>query len=174
MARVLLLNSNGALHGIIDLRRAFSLIERQAAVVVAEAAEPVRLVAGVVPCPSVLYLRRYAPVARPSPRALRKEILLRDNYTCAYCGQPAHTVDHVRPRHLCRREQREANVWENMVAACWDCQQRKGGQTLREAGMAFRAGFTPQVGRASLIHALRTAPPEWANYLPTGHAQTPD
>jgi len=27
-------------------------------------------------------------------RALRKQILIRDGYTCTYCGQPADTVDH--------------------------------------------------------------------------------
>lgn len=93
-----------------------------------------------------------------------RAVLARDRHTCAYCGQPGRTVDHVHPLWRCRREEREANTWENLVTACEPCQRRKGGRTLKEAGMSFRSGFSPHAPRGSGV-VLRDAPREWAPFL---------
>jgi 5-methylcytosine-specific restriction endonuclease McrA len=59
-----------------------------------------------------------------------KGVLLRDRHTCAYCGRSATTIDHVVPR--C---QQGRSTWTNSVAACRDCNERKGGRTPAQAGM---------------------------------------
>jgi 5-methylcytosine-specific restriction endonuclease McrA len=46
----------------------------------------------------------------------------------------ATTVDHVTPRSRGGR-----NSWLNTVAACGDCDQRKGDRTPTEAGMVLLA-----------------------------------
>jgi hypothetical protein len=71
-------------------------------------------------------------------------ILRRDNYTCAYCGRTAKTIDHVKPR--C---QGGLSTWENTVAACLDCNARKGGRTPAQAGMKLQwQPFVPTVKQA--------------------------
>jgi len=47
----------------------------------------------------------------------RRSIILKlhDN-ACYYCGDPADTVDHIKPRHLGGTDHRD-----NLVAACADC-----------------------------------------------------
>jgi 5-methylcytosine-specific restriction endonuclease McrA len=69
--------------------------------------------------------------------------MLRDTYTCQYCGDaPGHnhlTVDHVIPRSRGGRHD-----WENLVTACMRCNQRKGSQTPEEAQMELiRKPFEP-------------------------------
>lgn len=74
----------------------------------------------------------------------KKGVLRRDNYTCAYCGRSANTVDHVLPRKLGGE-----STWENSVAACFDCNQKKGHKTLKQAKMALQwTPFTPTFKQA--------------------------
>lgn len=42
---------------------------------------------------------------------------------CAYCGDLAHTLDHVRPRARGGRTE----TW-NLIAACQTCNRRKGSE----------------------------------------------
>lgn len=86
--------------------------------------------------------------ALPEARLLQlggyRGVLRRDRHTCAYCGHRATTVDHVRPR--C---QGGPTTWNNLVAACFPCNQRKGGRTPEQAGMPLR--FSPRSPRALLM-----------------------
>ncbi len=63
----------------------------------------------------------------------KKNICIRDNYTCGYCGiydKNRMTVDHVTPKALGGK-----NTFENCVASCKKCNNRKGDKTCKEAGM---------------------------------------
>lgn len=79
-------------------------------------------------------------VRRLHDRASSKQILERDGRTCCYCGKKATTADHLKPRERCRRDgdPYEGTTWGNLVAACWDCNQRKKNRTPEEAGMTPR------------------------------------
>ena len=66
-------------------------------------------------------------------RYSKKNILERDNYTCAYCSKHADTVDHILPRCL-----GGISSFENVVAACFKCNSKKGGRTPEQAGMKLR------------------------------------
>lgn len=167
---VLLLNVTGMPLDVISERRAWSLLARGRAVLVREAeAAPARSISGVAwPRPSVVYLTRHVPIPRHPPRWTRRDVLARDGHRCAYCGAPAHTVDHIYPQHLCRAEGRNPDTWENTVAACENCQRHKGGQPLLASGLRFRAGFTPRIPRRTQPTFLRVlhARPEWRTYVP--------
>lgn len=66
----------------------------------------------------------------------RKGILLRDGNTCQYChaktAPKSLTLDHVIPRARAGE-----SSWENLVACCFACNNRKGSGTPQEAGMAL-------------------------------------
>lgn len=83
--------------------------------------------------PKVVVLKKYINVSH-TPKFSRKNVYLRDDYTCQYCGQRFKaddlTFDHVIPR--CKGGQ---TTWENIVTACKHCNGRKGGKTLSEAHM---------------------------------------
>ena len=64
----------------------------------------------------------------------RKNIFLRDNNTCQYCGKKFSTqeltIDHVIPK--C---QGGTNRWDNLVCCCVKCNRSKGGRTPEQANM---------------------------------------
>lgn len=94
----------------------------------------IRSVSLCLPIPSVIRLlsktvRRFLPPVRYS----RRNILIRDKFTCQYCGSShAMTIDHVLP--LSRGGK---STWENVVAACKQCNGKKGNRLPREAGMTL-------------------------------------
>ena len=59
-------------------------------------------------------------------RKLRRWVLERDGYRCRYCGRRATTVDHVLPRSAFQKQGMNADFEENLVAACKDCNFKKG------------------------------------------------
>lgn len=62
----------------------------------------------------------------------KRAIMVRDRWTCRYCGAPAEHIDHVVPR--C---QGGADSLDNLVAACAACNLHKGGKTPEQAGMVL-------------------------------------
>ena len=130
MSRVLVLDSARKPIQVCGLRRAVSLLFRGKAQMVEHNGE---MLAKHFPMPLVIKLRRYVDVRRERPLApSRKNILARDRHTCQYCGarNGKLTLDHVLPR-----SRGGASSWENLVAACQDCNTRKGSLTPAEAGM---------------------------------------
>jgi 5-methylcytosine-specific restriction endonuclease McrA len=59
-------------------------------------------------------------------RSKRFRVLLRDGFTCRYCGRGAPSVvleiDHVIPRRMGGRD-----VEQNLVTSCFDCNRGKAG-----------------------------------------------
>lgn len=68
------------------------------------------------------------------PPVNRREVLRRDRHSCQYCGNSKHlTLDHVIPR-----SRGGQHTWNNVVAACEQCNSKKGDRTPQEAGMHLR------------------------------------
>lgn len=86
----------------------------------------------VFPHPSVIRIPRYFKVPYRRVELNRKNIIRRDNNKCQYCGTKSHslTIDHVIPKSRGGNDS-----WENLVAACTKCNNRKGNQTPEEARM---------------------------------------
>lgn len=91
---------------------------------------------GPFPLPLALELTKYIfPkwMYSKTPKFSRKNVLKRDNYTCAYCEGHADTFDHIVPV-----SQGGKSDWLNGVAACFGCNQKKRNRTPKEAGMKLR------------------------------------
>ncbi|MAF31105.1 MAG: HNH endonuclease [Magnetococcales bacterium] len=125
-----------------------------------------------VPC--VIVLKRF--VSPPThPPFTRRNLLLRDMFTCQYCGEAGLnqgqklganlTLDHVYPK-----SKGGPKSWQNMVAACASCNTKKADRTPKEAGMMLN--FTPyqptmrELWKNSLKLLLgRQIPDAWKTYL---------
>lgn len=57
-------------------------------------------------------------------------VLVRDKFACAYCLESAKTVDHVQPQ-----SRGGLSTWDNLVACCFPCNNRKDNRTPEEANM---------------------------------------
>jgi 5-methylcytosine-specific restriction endonuclease McrA len=70
-------------------------------------------------------------MGRKAPPALRRAVFRRDSHTCRYCGfHPATTIDHIIPFSKGGK-----TYYENLAAACKDCQKRKDNLLLDEIDM---------------------------------------
>ena len=160
---VLVLNLNYVPINVSTARRAIILLGKGKAELLENHLGEVRTVSTVVAVPSIIRLAYL--VKRPfAPRKLsKKEIFLRDQYTCQYCGAKSQqlTLDHVVPRR-----QKGAHTWENVVAACSKCNLRKAGFTPEEAKMKlFREPRAPQPNPYRMLQN-RVILDEWRPYLP--------
>ena len=106
----------------------------------------------------------YRRMPRQNRAVSRKSIMLRDRYRCQYCQRPFETkqltLDHVVPR-----SRGGGSTWENLVACCHACNNRKADRTPAEAGMTL-SRRPSQIG----IHARHrlmagAAEPAWDKYL---------
>lgn len=144
---VLVLNASYEAIRICPARRALTLVHKGAAVVQEVSSYVIRTPQVTVPVPSVIRLVRYRKVPRQKRVASRKNIFLRDGYTCQYCvkklSPPELTIDHVVPK-----SKGGGNEWENAVACCKPCNSKKGDRTPQEAGMALY-----KVPRSIGVHA---------------------
>lgn len=70
----------------------------------------------------------------PQWQAIRKAVLERDGYVCAYCGREATTADHVIPK-----ASGGMDTMDNLVAACLECNGRKRDQLVSRV-----SGFNPR------------------------------
>ena len=74
----------------------------------------------------------------PTPTLTNAALFARDQHLCLYCGREFHrqhlTRDHVMPLSQGGRDH-----WENVVAACFHCNSRKGGRTPQQASMPLLA-----------------------------------
>lgn len=68
------------------------------------------------------------------PKRGNRMLFLRDNSTCAYCGNVFHAHELER-EHVIPRSANGKDVWENVVTACSDCNGRKRNRTPEQAGM---------------------------------------
>lgn len=82
------------------------------------------------PAPSVIRLKEYKKVVYRRVPFTRRNVYLRDNYTCVYTGKkllnPKHrSIDHVIPKSKGGKD-----TWENVVTAHVNLNERKGDYIL--------------------------------------------
>jgi 5-methylcytosine-specific restriction endonuclease McrA len=162
---VLLLNSNYEPLNVCDVRRAFRLLFGEKAEIIEYDHTEIRTPREVLRAPSVIRLQYLIKRPRPRVKLSRREVFIRDRYTCQYCGRQTHdlTLDHVVPRH-----RGGAHSWENLVAACKTCNHKKGGKLLEEARMRLlKTAFEPRCDVYSLFTPYLSDPRNeaWRNYL---------
>ena len=90
-----------------------------------------------VQVPKIIVLKKYIKLPDRMYRPNRRNIFLRDNYSCAYCEKQLEqhelSVDHILPKSRGGKE-----TWENLVTACKVCNCLKGDRTPEEANMPIR------------------------------------
>jgi 5-methylcytosine-specific restriction endonuclease McrA len=137
MDQCVLLNADYTFLNMVDWKRAMRLIAKDKVQVLRQSERIIRTAEGMVlKVPLVmkliklirkLYLNR-VPFSK-------KNVLVRDGFKCAYCGNNSHklTIDHIIPK-----SRNGKTSFENCVASCKPCNNTKGGRTPSEAGMYLR------------------------------------
>jgi len=163
---VLVLNATYEPVNVCAARRAIILILNGAALAEEESTGVVRSATLAIRVPSVIRLLEYRRIPYQARALSRKNILIRDRHTCQFCGRllaaAELTLDHVVPR-----SQEGKSTWENLVACCHPCNNRKGNRTPEEAGMKLTRQPRPFSLHTSrhLMRLLGKSDEQWRKYL---------
>lgn len=163
---VLVLNQNYEPLNICSVRRALVLVIDGKAEVLEERNRFVSSASTCFAMPSVIRLVYLIRRPRPRVKLTRREVFIRDNYTCQYCGRQCGdlTIDHIIPR-----SRGGPHTWENLVSACKPCNHRKGGKLLAETRMTLRSlPVEPSAGVYYTIERRLDASltDSWEKFLP--------
>ncbi len=163
---VLVLNASYEPINICAVRRALVLILKGVAAAEEHEAGHIHSHRRAIQTPSVIRLLVYRRIPHQTRALSRKNILMRDRYTCQYCQRvlPSSelTLDHVVPR-----SRSGETVWENLVACCHGCNNRKGNRTPEEAGLRLVRPPSPFSLHTSrhLMRLMGRSDEQWKKYL---------
>ena len=129
----------------------------------------------IYPLPSIIVLKKFVnnnnSVA--ACKYTRVNVFTRDDFKCMYCGNKFKsenlTIDHVIPlsRYKKLGFKGNPNGLDNVVAACYKCNVKKGNYTCDECKMYPIKKPRRITKRESLINKLRNMkiPQEWESYV---------
>lgn len=166
---VLLLNTNYDVIDIISWQRAITLIFKQRVNVIEEFEDSVISSAtSSMKMPSIIVCHDYIGILNNVKKIVnlnRRNVLIRDNYTCLYCGKAltdsTGTIDHIQPV-----SRKGKNSWDNVVAACIKCNRKKNDKTPEESGMKLlRKPFTPSRNIFLKKYLKREEYASWRSYI---------
>ena len=162
-ASVLVLNKLFMAVHVISVRRAFILLCKELAEVVAmedgqfstydfeswrevsefraknfreEEDDWVRTATSEIQVPRVIRLLGYEKMPKHTVKFNRRNIFARDNNQCQYCGKRFATTE-LSLDHVVPRSQGGLSSWDNVVCACVACNVKKGGRTPKQAHLSL-------------------------------------
>ncbi|MEQ1883438.1 MAG: HNH endonuclease [Bryobacteraceae bacterium] len=163
---VLVLNSSYEPINVCAARRALVLVLKGVAQPEEHSTSNIHSARQAIRVPSVIRLLEYRRIPVQARSLSRKNILMRDRYMCQYCHKTMSsnelTLDHVIPRSRAGE-----TTWENLVACCHTCNNRKGNRTPEEAGMKLARPPKPFSLHTSrhLMRLLGKSDDQWRKYL---------
>jgi 5-methylcytosine-specific restriction endonuclease McrA len=95
--------------------------------------------------PAVIMLREYQKPKR-SIRLSKKNVYLRDNFTCQYCGDQLNdktlSIDHVIPVSKGGR-----NRWDNLTTSCRKCNSHKSDKAIKPETIPYKPDYWELVAK---------------------------
>lgn len=132
------------------------------------------------PIPCVAKTKKFLKINRQSVTFSRKNLFIRDNYTCQYCCKEFSiqelTYDHVVPKSKWTNKNLSPTCWTNIVTACTKCNRQKGNRTPKQANMTLLSiplkptknlKYLPVTNQ--LLSIKDIMPEEWKSYLPDSY-----
>jgi 5-methylcytosine-specific restriction endonuclease McrA len=122
--------------------------------------------------PKIVVLSMYDRMPRLEVKFSRRNVFLRDQFTCQYCAkvlpETQLNLDHVTPRDKGGR-----TTWDNIVTSCFRCNTRKANKLPQEAGMHPRSKpFAPRWRPLFGLHENGLADASWGHFLQTRSGET--
>jgi 5-methylcytosine-specific restriction endonuclease McrA len=121
--------------------------------------------------PKIIVLAFYDRVPRLEVRFSRRNVFLRDKFTCQYCSKTLPetqlNLDHVLPRDKGGR-----TTWDNIVTSCFRCNTRKANKLPQEVGMhPHSQPFAPRWRPLFGLHENGMADESWNHFLDPRHGE---
>ena len=100
----------------------------------------------------------------------RRNLLVRDNAECQYCGRVVSTHEYTQD-HIIPQCQGGKSTWTNLVVCCMKCNKSKAGRTPQQAGMTLLSkpvepkANDPKYNFKLHINKMRPEWKEWESWL---------
>lgn len=131
--------------------------------------------------PAVIKIKQYLSLHYKYVKFSRKNLFIRDDYTCQYCHKRHETskltYDHVIPKSLWDQKRGNPTCWTNIVTACSSCNKRKGNKTPSQAKMHLKNNprapqrSTKYLPVSYLLYNIKDEiPVEWHEYISESYA----
>lgn len=175
-APVLALNSGMVPIDVYNVKEAVcSLVSGKSRSIRDDEDQPIRSQYLSIPLPRVIMLLNFNKIPKRKVVYSRLNIIYRDDMKCMYCGKRFKinelTIDHIIPisrwREIPSRAKPDhVNSWENQVAACMECNRKKGNKLLKEANMhLIRKPFEPKYMPFLVISRDKAEKFGWMDFL---------
>ena len=86
------------------------------------------------PLPCVIRFLNYTGEEIQSVVLTKKNLFIRDDYLCQYCGKEVNKED-IQMEHIIPRSSGGETIWKNVVSSCKSCNEKKSDRTPKQAGM---------------------------------------
>lgn len=155
--------------GILPWQKAVNLIFSGKVYCLSEYAEKINSPTFSMNVPSVIVFKSGKRTKVNSARFSRKNVWVRDEGKCQYCGVKVspddYTLDHVIPK-----KRGGSTSWLNVVTCCYSCNQRKGDKPLDQTGMkllkpVIKPSSLPYFQDMQFYAATSTIPEDWKYWL---------
>jgi len=165
---VLVLNATYEPIQVLNFRKAIKLIINKKASIEKKYDVNLSTINFSIPLPSVIKLNRYIKYVKRPLMYSRRNVLIRDDFTCQYCGDSTKkdkvkmTIDHIIPI-----SKGGLNNWKNAVACCIKCNVNKGNKSLKEFENEYGLKLRKLPHEPSPFAYLRSFKEieEWKEYL---------
>jgi 5-methylcytosine-specific restriction endonuclease McrA len=131
---VVLLNADYSYLNTVNWKKALTLMSKGKVEILKYADSFIKNVKGtIIKIPAVMRLIKFIrTIYKTRVPFSKKNVMVRDGFTCVYCGDTHSrlTIDHVVPKAKGGK-----STFENCVASCKPCNNRKGSKMPREAKM---------------------------------------
>ncbi len=119
----MVLNSSYEFLQVMSYRKAIKLVIKGKAEIIKVSSGIIHSFMDTFPMPSVIRLLRMVKFRRKPIMFSRKNVLIRDNYICQYCG--SHDKSVMKIDHFVPQSKGVPNTWENTVSCCPKCKKAK-------------------------------------------------
>jgi len=127
-----------------------------------------------IPIPAVIKTKQYWNISNRKVKFSRKNLFIRDDYTCQYCGIKKETseltYDHIIPKSQWNYSTGNPTTWLNITTACVKCNRKKGNKNPSQAKMPIITNPTIPNKNVKYLPSLICVnsidiPPEWLVYI---------
>lgn len=163
---VLVLNSQYLPIQTTSVKKAIKLIYRGVAVAEKYSDKVWKSISSEIILPAVIRLINFHKLPNRTYKLSKKNILIRDKYTCQYCketlSERSLTIDHIIPK-----SKGGSSRWENLITACKKCNTKKADKTPEEVGMKLLSRPTKLTvhTHTTILRNKGEDYPEWSEFL---------
>lgn len=119
---------------------------------------------GAVKLPEVIVLSKYDKLPKKGMKLTKRNIFLRDNFTCQYTGKTVSTknadIDHVIPKSRGGR-----TSWDNLVVCSKTVNRAKANKTPQEAGLRLLKRPCKPEPQVIYIDPRMDMPDSWKKFI---------